>query len=184
MIITKNIFFKNFKKKIINKTVKSEIKLINQNKSEIIKSLSTGYEYSYSKQKLTRLKKHFAEIQLIGIGGSILGMKAIYSFLNYKIKKKIHFIDNLKTRYKKIKRTKKLLNIVISKSGYTLETILNSNMLIRKKDKNIFLTENNPNYLRNLEKEMRAEIIDHNNFIGGDIQFYLKLGCCQQALLD
>ena len=141
MIITKNIFFKNFKKKIINKTVKSEIKLINQNKSEIIKSLSTGYEYSYSKQKLTRLKKNFAEIQLIGIGGSILGMKAIYSFLNYKIKKKIHFIDNLKTRYKKIKRTKKLLNIIISKSGNTLETILNSNILIRKKDKNIGINQ-------------------------------------------
>ena len=183
MIITKNIFFKNFKKKIINKTVKSEIKLINQNKSEIIKSLSTGYEYSYSKQKLTRLKKNFAEIQLIGIGGSILGMKAIYSFLNYKIKKKIHFIDNLKTRYKKIKRTKKLLNIIISKSGNTLETILNSNILIRKKDKNIFLTENNPNYLRNLAKEMKAEIIDHNNFIGGRYSVLSEVGMLPASLV-
>ena len=183
MIITKNIFFKNFKKKIINKTVKSEVKLINQNKSEIIKSLSTGYEYSYSKQKLTRLKKNFAEIQLIGIGGSILGMKAIYSFLNYKIKKKIHFIDNLKTRYKKIKRTKKLLNIIISKSGNTLETILNSNILIRKKDKNIFLTENNPNYLRNLAKEMRAEIIDHNNFIGGRYSVLSEVGMLPASLV-
>ena len=51
MKITKNIFFKNFKKKIVNKIVKNEIKSINQNKSEILNSLSTSYKYSYSKKK-------------------------------------------------------------------------------------------------------------------------------------
>ena len=51
------------------------------------------------------------------------------------------------------------INIVISKSGNTVETILNSNLLIRKKDKNIFLTENNPNYLRNLAQKMKQPIL-------------------------
>jgi len=183
MKITKNIFFKNFKKKIVNKIVKNEIKSINQNKSEILNSLSTSYKYSYSKKKISKLKKSFSEIQLIGIGGSILGMKAIYSFLNYKIKKKIHFIDNLKSKYKKISKSKKLLNIVISKSGNTVETILNSNILIRKKDKNIFLTENNPNYLRNLAQKMKAEIIDHNNFIGGRYSVLSEVGMLPASLV-
>ena len=183
MIITKNIFFKNFKKKIIYNKVKREIKLINKNKSEIINSLAPNYKYSYSKQKIIRLRKYFSEIQLIGIGGSILGMKAIYSFLNYKIKKKIHFVDNLKTKYKKKAKSKKSLNIIISKSGNTLETILNSNILIRKKDKNIFLTENNSNYLRNLAYEMKADIIDHNNFIGGRYSVLSEVGMLPASLV-
>ena len=110
-------------------------------------------------------------------------MKAIYSFLNHKIRKKIHFIDNLKTKYKKISKSKKLLNIVISKSGNTVETILNSNLLIRKKDKNIFLTENNPNYLRNLAQKMKAEIIDHNNFIGGRYSVLSEVGMLPASLV-
>ena len=183
MIITKNIFFKNFKKKIIYNKVKREIKLINKNKSEIINSLAPNYKYSYSKQKIIRLRKYVLEIQLIGIGGSILGMKAIYSFLNYKIKKKIHFVDNLKTKYKKKAKSKKSLNIIISKSGNTLETILNSNILIRKKDKNIFLTENNSNYLRNLAYEMKADIIDHNNFIGGRYSVLSEVGMLPASLV-
>ena len=41
--------------------------------------------------------KNFSKIKLIGMGGSSLGAKSIYSFLKYKIKKKFIFIDNLKT---------------------------------------------------------------------------------------
>ena len=83
---------------------------------------------------------------------------------------------------KKIKKSKNNLNLVISKSGNTLETILNSNILINKKDKNIFLVENGQNYLRKLAEKMKAEIIDHNNFIGEDIRFYQKLVCYPQVL--
>ena len=45
------------------------------------------------------------------------------------------------------KKTDKFLNLVVSKSGNTLETIINSNILINKKDQNIFITENKKNYL-------------------------------------
>ena len=42
---------------------------------------------------------------------------------------------------KKLK-IKKSLNLIISKSGNTLETISNANILIKKKDNNIFLVQN------------------------------------------
>ena len=43
--------------------------------------------------------KKFKTIIIIGMGGSILGTKAIYSFLKHKIKKKFIFIDNLDENY-------------------------------------------------------------------------------------
>ena len=68
------------------------------------------------------------------MGGSTLGAHAIYDFLNHKIKKKFKFTDNLQTNLFKDK--KKFTNLIISKSGNTIETIVNANILIKKKDKN------------------------------------------------
>ena len=72
------------------------------------------------------------------MGGSILGAQAIYDFLKYKIKKNFLFINNIDsnliTRHKK----KNNVNLIISKSGNTLETIVNANIFIKKKDRNIF----------------------------------------------
>ena len=65
------------------------------------------------------------------MGGSTLGAQAIYDFLRYKIKKKFTFIDNLISSQKK--DHKKFTNIIISKSGNTTETIVNANILIKKK---------------------------------------------------
>jgi glucose-6-phosphate isomerase len=183
MIITKNIFFKNFKKKINNVTVKKKLKYLIQSKNEVIESLTTRYSYSYSKKKINKLKKSFSSIQLIGMGGSILGTKAIYNFLNHKVKKKIHFFDNLVPKLKKDKRSGKVLNLIISKSGNTLETILNTNLLIKKNDKNIFLTQKKQNYLRNLAEKMKAEIIDHNNFIGGRYSVLSEVGMLPASLV-
>ena len=74
------------------------------------------------------------------MGGSSLGAQAIYDFLKNKIKKNFLFIDNLQAR-KKISKKKNFTNLVISKSGNTIETIANVNILVKKKDKNIFITE-------------------------------------------
>ena len=57
------------------------------------------------------------------MGGSILGAEAIYQFLKFKIKKKFVFIDNLNPVIKKKKSINNDVNIIISKSGNTLETI-------------------------------------------------------------
>ena len=42
---------------------------------------------------------------------------------------------------------KKFVNVIVSKSGNTIETIANTNVLIKKNEKNIFITENKINYL-------------------------------------
>ena len=57
------------------------------------------------------------------MGGSILGAEAIYQFLKHKIKKKFIFINNLNPKIKNKKKNQKHVNIIISKSGNTLETI-------------------------------------------------------------
>ena len=73
------------------------------------------------------------------MGGSILGSKAIFNFLKEKSKKNFVFIDNLISKKEKYKNNQ--INLIISKSGNTLETITNVNLLIKKNDKNIFITE-------------------------------------------
>ena len=75
------------------------------------------------------------------MGGSILGSKAIFNFLKEKSKKNFVFIDNLISKKEKYKNNQ--INLIISKSGNTLETITNVNLLIKKNDKNIFITEKN-----------------------------------------
>ena len=180
MLISKNLYFENFKQKIKIKNLKNIfLNLINE-KNETINSLKINYKYSYSKKFLLKFRK-FNQINLIGMGGSILGTKAIISFLDKKIKKQINFIDNL--NFKKLNKNKNTLNVVISKSGNTLETISNVNIIINKKDKNIFITENTNNYLRHLASKLKSEIINHNNFIGGRYSVLSEVGMLPISLI-
>lgn len=164
-MISKNINFKKFSPFIKDKKVKKKLKLILSSENEIINSLKKKFKLNYDFQKLKKIQKNL-DLRIIGIGGSILGAKAIFSFLNHKIKKKILFIDNLKTNFSK-KPKKNYTNLIISKSGNTLETIININLLIKKNDKNIFLTENKNNYLIQLGQKLKSEVVHHNNYIGG-----------------
>ena len=137
-MISKNVILKNFYSLKVNKKIKIDLKKILNSKIEIISSLKKEFKLKYDLKKL-RIKKKF-DLRIIGVGGSILGAKAIFSFLSNAIKKKISFIDNLEID--NLKQTKKnCTNLIISKSGNTLETIVNSNFLIKKNDQNIFLTE-------------------------------------------
>ena len=180
MLISKNLYFENLKQKTKIKNLKNIfLNLINE-KNETINSLKINYKYSYSKKFLLKFRK-FNQINLIGMGGSILGTKAIISFLDKKIKKQINFIDNL--NFKKLNKNKNTLNVVISKSGNTLETISNVNIIINKKDKNIFITENTNNYLRHLASKLKSEIINHNNFIGGRYSVLSEVGMLPISLI-
>jgi len=145
MIFTKNIFFKNFDIKNKSNNLKKKFNLLVGKRNEVLESLKPTYQYSFSKNFIKRIKKTNLEIRIIGMGGSILGTKAIYKFLQHKIKKKVHFIDNLSNK-KSPKKNQKLLNIIVSKSGNTLETISNANFLLKKKDKNLYITQNETNY--------------------------------------
>ena len=181
MIITKNILFKNFSKKY-SSSINSKLRFLLRENNEILNSLKSSYKYSYSKKLVTKYKKNFSILRIIGMGGSILGTKAIFSFLEKKVKKKIIFFDNLLPRFK-LNNEKKILNLVISKSGNTLETISNVNNLIRKNKKNIFITENNTSYLRTLANKIKAEVVDHNNYIGGRYSVLSEVGMLPASLV-
>ena len=73
--------------------------------------------------------------------------------------------------------------MIISKSGNTIETIVNSNILIKNSDKNIFITENKKNYLHILAKKLKAEVIHHNNYIGGRYSVLSEVGMLPAELM-
>ena len=116
------------------------------------------------------------------MGGSTLGAQAIYDFLNKKIDKKFYFSDNLQPN-QKIYKNKKITNLIISKSGNTIETIVNANILIKKKDTNMFITEKKKSYLYFLAKKLKAEIIHHNNYIGGRYSVLSEVGMLPAELM-
>jgi glucose-6-phosphate isomerase len=116
------------------------------------------------------------------MGGSTLGTQAIYDFLNHKIRSKFVFIDNLQAN-RKLNNKKSFTNLIVSKSGNTIETIVNANILIKKKDKNIFITENKNSYLFLLAEKLKADIIHHNNFIGGRYSVLSEVGMLPAELM-
>ena len=90
---TKNIFFRNFKRKKNNRNIRKLLKQLIISDSEVIKSLTNNYDYSYTKQKIKKFKK-FKDVRIFGMGGSSLGANAIYDFLRFKIKKNFNFPSN------------------------------------------------------------------------------------------
>lgn len=175
------VVFKNFSKNNKNfKKLKVILNSIINTDSEIIKSLKPNYKYSYKTSLLRKIKK-FKNIRIFGIGGSILGSKAIYQFLIDKIKNKILFVDDISDI--KLNSKKNFLNLIISKSGNTIETIANINLNIGKKDKNVIITDNNKNILRELSLKLKSNIINHNNFIGGRYSVLSEVGMLPAELM-
>jgi len=180
-MITSGIFFKNFKVKKKNSKIKKNLKDLIGEHNNILKSLHKNYKDQFKIRNL-KLYRKFKDVRIIGIGGSSLGTKAIYSFLRHKIKKNLLFLDNLTLENKKTE-SKRYLNLIVSKSGNTLETIVNSNIFINKRDKNIFITENKKNYLNLLAQKLKAEIVHHNNFIGGRYSVLSETGMLPAELM-
>ena len=183
---TKNIVYKNFrnKKKLLNKKLTNLVNFkIFFQKYPLLETLTNNYSYSYKKKDLKNLKK-YTEFNLVGMGGSVLGAQAIYDFLEHKIKKKFFFFSNLQN-FKISKSKKKRLNIVISKSGNTLETVSNLNQILskQKKNNNLIITENKKNILRLIANKIRSEIIDHKNYIGGRYSVLSEVGMVPAELM-
>ena len=179
-MLTDNFLFKDFRKKRKSKKIQSHLKKLIQSNNEIITSLTNNYKYSYTKKFIRRLRS-FKFIRIFGMGGSSLGSHAIYDFLKYKIDKNFFFVSNLNS--KKNFPKKKFLNLVISKSGNTLETIVNSNAYIKKNDKNIFITEDKKSILKKIGLQLKNEIINHNDFIGGRYSVLSEVGMLPAELM-
>ena len=179
-MLTKNLTFENFVNKKVNLKLKNYLKELISSKNEVINSLSRGYKYSYTKKSIKKLKG-YKDIRIFGMGGSSLGTLAIYDFLKHKINKNFYFLTNLNQKIKFPK--KKYLNLVISKSGNTLETIVNSNLYINKKDKNVLVSDKKKSILREISMKLKSDIIDHNNFIGGRYSVLSEVGMLPAELM-
>ena len=180
-MLTQNISFKNFlihKKKLV---VKKYLNLLLNEETQVISSLSKSYKDSFSKKNTKHFNKKL-DYRIIGMGGSTLGAQAIHDFFKKKIKKKFIFIDNL-NNLKKNQTKKNLNNLIISKSGNTTETIVNANILIKKKDRNLFITEKKKSYLSLLAQKLKAEVVDHNNYIGGRYSVLSEVGMLPAELM-
>jgi glucose-6-phosphate isomerase len=180
-MLTQNISFKNFLTKNRNILVKKKLNLILKEKNQVISSLSKSYKDSFSKKNIKYFNKNF-DYRIIGMGGSTLGAQAIYDFLKKKIKKNFIFVDNLNV-FTNNKAKKNFNNLIISKSGNTTETIVNANILIKKKDKNLIITEKKKSYLSLLAEKLKAEVVDHNNFIGGRYSVLSEVGMLPAELM-
>ena len=180
-MLTSGINFFNFKVKSKASNIRGKLKLLLNEKNEVIRSLGKNYKNNYIKKKLKKYKK-FSNFRVIGMGGSTLGTQAIYNFLQEKIKKNFIFVDNLKADQKKNEK-KIFTNLIVSKSGNTIETIVNANIFIKKKEKNIFITENKKSYLHILAEKLKSEIIHHNNYIGGRYSVLSEVGMLPAELM-
>ena len=184
-MLTKNILLRSFKfkknKKVVTDWNKIKKEYENNNNS-VISSFSKKYKYHFDFKRIKKKYRTFNNVKIFGMGGSILGSEAIYSFLNHKIKKNFLFVNNLKSEKEKFLNKNKTLNLIISKSGNTLETVANLNS--EKKNKNnVFIVENNKSYLRDLAKKIGDEIIDHSNLIGGRYSVLSETGMLPAYLM-
>jgi len=172
-------------KKIFN-TIKLEIKNM---EIPLLSSFEKDYKFDFTSSTIKKFSI-YKNIVVIGMGGSILGTKSIYSFLKKKIKKKVFFFDNLdpllKVEFSKIKNLKNSCFIVVSKSGNTLETITNLNILPPKllKNKLVIITEFKENALMEIGNKFNAEFIEHKNFIGGRYSVFSESGMFPAALMN
>ena len=164
-------YIKNLKKTKIS--FKSLLKDLENFEIPLIESFEKNYKLDFP-QSLVKKFSRYQNIIIIGMGGSVLGTKSIYSFLKYKIKKNVFFFDNLDPnlylQYKKINKLKNSCFIVVSKSGNTLETITNLCAVFSEKllkNKLIIITEIKDSALINIGNKYNAEIISHQEFIGG-----------------
>ena len=164
--------------------------VINLDKSKnAFNSLSNQFKLSCKLKDLNKFKR-FNTVVVIGMGGSILGAEAIYHFLKKKIKKEFLFLNNIdEEELKEIKDKKnlnKILFIIISKSGNTVETLSNIRALkiIKKGSKNIIIIsekKQNPLYL--LAKKMKLFHIEHKSYIGGRYSVLSEVGLVPAYLM-
>jgi len=171
--------FNNIRSKLIediDKTTKTE-SILNKN-----------FKLNFKTKDLNKFKK-FKNLAIIGMGGSILGAEAIYQSLKKKIKKKVYFFDNLETQKIldfKNKNKKKILFIIISKSGNTIETLSNLfalNIIEKNKKNIIIISEKKNNILFEISKKFNLFFIEHNKNIGGRYSVLSEVGIVPAYLM-
>ncbi|WP_086252408.1 glucose-6-phosphate isomerase [Campylobacter devanensis] len=127
-------------------------------------------------------KCDFDSVVLVGVGGSSLGVKALYDMLN--LQKELIFLDNLdpysiEKKCAKIEPNKTLF-IISSKSGTTIETIsiykyILAKFVIKSYENFIFITDpDSP--LESYAKKVGAKIFNIPKNVGGRFSVLSAIG--------
>ena len=138
-------------------------------------TLSAKYQKTLSSKKKILKRKLHKNILVIGMGGSVLGSRMFSSF--FGLDKNYYFLDNLNNSVINdfIKKDLSKFSIfIISKSGKTLETLTNCNIILnnlRKRKKNIsknfiVISERN-NILSNFARKNNLIFFEHNTNLSG-----------------
>jgi len=179
-ILYKNSTIKKDKSIVANHLDKT-LQNLKKNK-DVFHSLSDSFYLELDKEKLKKFKK-YKTVVVIGMGGSILGSEAIYQTFKNKIKKKFLFLNNLNTNeikdLLKLKKKGELFFIIISKSGNTVETLVNISLLAKLKINSfnaIIITEKSDNALNNFAIEKNIYTIEHKKYIGGRYSVLSEVG--------
>ena len=194
LVFKNNIQLKNLKSNSRNYLIKRynkillEIKKDLKNNKKTISVLDDNFKLNIKIKDLKKFKK-FHKIAFIGMGGSILGIEAVYNFFQLKITKKIYFFNNIDEKkiisFKKKENLSKVLFVIISKSGNTVETLSNTFSLnvIKKKANNIILISEKNNLLSSLSKELNLFHIEHRDYIGGRYSVLSEAGLIPAYLM-
>ncbi len=194
-LFSKYHFQNKYLKKDINRNLSKKfdqiffdvVKDINDSKKTL--NLLNKIKMNFKQKELNRFK-NFKKIALIGMGGSILGAEAIYSFLETKIKKKLFFFNDLDEKkilnFKKNENLSKTLFIIISKSGNTLETLSNTlylNIIKKNAGNVIIISEKKNNSLFLLSKKFNLFYIEHRKNVGGRYSVLSEVGIVPAYLM-
>jgi len=147
-------------------------------------TLSAEYQKTVSLKKSILKQKLHKNILVIGMGGSVLGSKMFSSF--FGLDKNYYFLDNLNNSIVNnfIKKDLSKFSIfIISKSGKTLETLTNCNIILnnfnkRKKNisKNFIVISERNNILSNFAKKNNLMFFEHNINLSGRYSVLSEVG--------
>ena len=149
--------------------------LLNNKENFFFNTLSEQYQKSLFFKKNSLKKRLHKNILIVGMGGSVLGAKMLSSF--FDLDKNYYFLDSLNKSMVNdfIKKDLSKFSIfIISKSGKTLETLTNCNIILdnfrkRKKDisKNFIIISERNTILFNFAKKNNILFFEHNINLSG-----------------
>ncbi len=149
--------------------------LFNDKENFFFNTLSEQYQKSLLLKKIVLKKKLHKNILIVGTGGSVLGTKMLSSF--FGLDTNYYFLDSLNnsTVNDFIKKDLSKFSIfIISKSGQTLETLTNCNIILnnfkkRKKEisKNFIIISEKNSILFNFARKNNILFFEHNINLSG-----------------
>ena len=149
--------------------------LFNIKENFFFNTLSEQYQKNLFLKKIVLKKKLHKNILIVGMGGSVLGTKMLSSF--FGLDKNYYFLDSLNNSAVNDlirKDLSKFSIFIISKSGQTLETLTNCNIILnnfnkRKKEisKNFIIISERNSILFNFAKKNNILFFEHNINLSG-----------------